>query len=472
MKGKARKKYVIWIVCLLAVLMSVAGILTAWYMRKTVITISADDCTMNQEEKIPEFTANISDKGNRKKLLEKSEKYLVSDLIKDLKEKKGYQISVDTDGRTEGEYEISIVLDEELEQKLKTDWKKKISIKVKPGTLTVKNKYGEWKGTQFQRKDGSLVMNDFVVSKEKTYYFDSDGNMVTGWQEIGGARYYFNQDGVMCIGWQEIDGKKYCFENDGKIHTGWLKDGENTYYFDDQGNMAVGDVKIGITMYSFDEEGVLTGEKTDIDPEKPMLALTFDDGPGERTMDLLNALEEYKAHATFFMCGTSLSRTDIDVDAILKKMDAIGCDTSDHTMTHPKLDTLTAEQVVQEVQGVSNMIAQHIGHGAVALRPPYGRGIHTDTVTQNVGLPMIYWSIDTLDWKTKSKDETVKAILEQAKDGDIVLLHDIHDWSVEAAIEVIPKLLEKGFQLVSVSELAAARGVTLENGVTYFNFHK
>ena len=51
-------------------------------------------------------------------------------------------------------------------------------------------------------------MNDFVVSKEKTYYFDSDGNMVTGWQEIGGARYYFNQDGVMCIGWQEIDGKK------------------------------------------------------------------------------------------------------------------------------------------------------------------------------------------------------------------------------------------------------------------------
>ena len=356
MKGKARKKYVIWIVCLLAVLMSVAGILTAWYMRKTVITISADDCTMNQEEKIPEFTANISDKGNRKKLLEKSEKYLVSDLIKDLKEKKGYQISVDTDGRTEGEYEISIALDEELEQKLKTDWKKKISIKVKPGTLTVKNKYGEWKGTQFQREDGSLVMNDFVVSKEKTYYFDSDGNMVTGWQEIGGARYYFNQDGVMCIGWQEIDGKKYCFENDGKIHTGWLKDGENTYYFDDQGNMAVGDVKIGITMYSFDEEGVLTGEKTDIDPEKPMLALTFDDGPGERTMDLLNALEEYKAHATFFMCGTSLSRTDIDVDAILKKMDAIGCDTSDHTMTHPKLDTLTAEQVVQEVQGVSNMI--------------------------------------------------------------------------------------------------------------------
>ena len=112
--------------------------------------------------------------------------------------------------------------------------------------------------------------------------------------------------------------------------------------------MAVGDVKIGITMYSFDEEGVLTGEKTDIDPEKPMLALTFDDGPGERTMDLLNALEEYKAHATFFMCGTSLSRTDIDVDAILKKMDAIGCDTSNHTMTHPKLDTLTAEQVVQD----------------------------------------------------------------------------------------------------------------------------
>ena len=84
---------------------------------------------------------------------------------------------------------------------------------------------------------------------------------------------------------------------------------------------------------------------------------------------------------------------------------------------------------------------------------------------------MIYWSVDTLDWKTKSKEETVKSVLSEARDGSIILMHDIHEWSVEAAIEVIPQLIEKGYQLVTVSELAAARGITLKPGVTYFNFY-
>ncbi len=140
-------------------------------------------------------------------------------------------------------------------------------------------------------------------------------------------------------------------------------------------------------------------------------------------------------------------------------------------MTHPKLDSLSPEQIISEVQGVSNIISSHIGHGAVSLRPPYGSGIHEEKVTKNVGLPMIYWSVDTLDWKTKSKEKTVESVLSEARDGSIILMHDIHEWSVEAAIEVIPKLIEQGYQLVTVSELAAARGITLEPGVTYFNFY-
>lgn len=85
-------------------------------------------------------------------------------------------------------------------------------------------------------------------------------------------------------------------------------------------------------------------------------------------------------------------------------------------------------------------------------------------------MPMIYWSIDTLDWKTKSKTKTVKAVMKNVQDGDIILMHDTHSWSVDAAIEIIPKLIKKGYQLVTVSEMAEARGVELENGKTYFDF--
>lgn len=207
-----------------------------------------------------------------------------------------------------------------------------------------------------------------------------------------------------------------------------------------------------------------------IDPDKPMVALTFDDGPGLRTMELLNALEEYEARATFFTCGTSLKRNDIDVENVLKTMKNIGCEICNHTMEHRELSKLSKREIISQVKGVNKILKNYIGEDAELLRPPYGDGIHNKKVTNNVGLPMIYWSIDTLDWKTRSKKQTVKEVMKNVQDGDIVLMHDIHTWSVDAAIEIIPKLIKKGYQLVTVSEMAQARGVELENGKTYFDF--
>ena len=207
-----------------------------------------------------------------------------------------------------------------------------------------------------------------------------------------------------------------------------------------------------------------------IDPDKPMVALTFDDGPGLKTMELLKALKEYEARATFFTCGTSLKRKDIDVENVLKTMKNIGCEISNHTMDHSELSKLSKREIISQIKGVNNILRNYTGDGAAQLRPPYGDGIHNKKVTDNVGLPMIYWSIDTLDWKTRSKRETVKAVMKNVQDGDIILMHDIHSWSVDAAIEVIPKLIKKGYQLVTVSEMAQARGIELENGKTYFDF--
>lgn len=471
---KNRRRYRVYgIILLVCMVLSVCGIALAGTGRTTKITIKAENLTMVQGTQIPTLTAQVELEleGKEKQMLDRKNKFSVRDLVQQLKDGEGYTISCDTDGVTEGEYPIKVTLKPELQEKITGSWKNKIDIDTEDASLTVQNKYGSWENEKFRRTDGSYVTNDFIVFHGHTYYFDENGNMCTGWREIQESRYHFDENGSMTAGWYEEDTSKYYFDEDGKMHTGWLEENGEKYYFNSDGTMALGEVRLGIAVYTFDESGVLVSEKKELDPAKPMLALTFDDGPGENTMELLNALEQYRAHATFFMCGTSLSRTDIDVDAILKKMDEIGCDTSNHTMSHPKLDKLTAEQVAAEVQGVSDIISSHTGHGAASLRPPYGRGIHSDIVTQNVGLPMIHWSIDTQDWKTKSKEATVQAVLDQAKDGDIVLMHDIHEWSVEAAVELIPKLIDAGWQLVTVSEMAAARGVALEPGVTYFNFY-
>ena len=467
-----RRNRMLKLLILTAVIVLVCGATFAGVQEKHVeIIIKAQNFSMLQESEIPVFTADISLQGKGKIILDAKNKLSAKDLLDKLESGEGYTLFCETDGISEGEYPITVQLDSELEDLLLGEWKGKVTISTQDAVLTVENKYGNWEENRFIRTDGSYVTNDFVVSKGNTYYFNSDGVMAVGWQETNEGRYHFDENGIMTVGWYEESGKTYYLDADGKMHTGWYEENGKKYYFTSTGEMAVGELKVGITVYTFDENGVMISEKKEIDPTKPMIALTFDDGPGEKTMDLLNALEKYKAHATFFMCGTSLLKKDIDADAILKKMDAIGCDTSNHTMTHPKLDSLSPEQIISEVQGVSDIISSHIGHGAISLRPPYGSGIHEEKVTKNVGLPMIYWSVDTLDWKTKSKEETVKSVLSEARDGSIILMHDIHEWSVEAAIEVIPQLIEKGYQLVTVSELAAARGITLNPGVTYFNFY-
>ena len=116
------------------------------------------------------------------------------------------------------------------------------------------------------------------------------------------------------------------------------------------------------------------------------------------------------------------------------------------------------------------MVKKAVGYNPKFLRPPYGSGIRDAKVQKAAKMPIVCWSVDTLDWKTKSKKKTVKSIMDSAKDGQIILMHDIHSWSVDAAIEAIPKLQKKGYQIVSVSEMAEAKGVKLKKGQPYYEF--
>ena len=199
---------------------------------------------------------------------------------------------------------------------------------------------------------------------------------------------------------------------------------------------------------------------------QPMIALTFDDGPGKYTSTLLDTLEQYGAHATFFMVGKNVPKYPDEV----KRMLEIGCELGNHSYDHAQLTKITPEEIQGQVNNTNGEIENAAGSPATLLRPPYGAV--DDNVKQNVGMPMILWSVDTLDWKTKDANATIENVLTNAGDGDIILMHDIHEQSVEAAIQLIPALQVKGYTLVTVREMAQARGVKLENGEKYFGFWK
>ena len=114
------------------------------------------------------------------------------------------------------------------------------------------------------------------------------------------------------------------------------------------------------------------------------------------------------------------------------------------------------------MQKMNAAISKVTGADVGQLRPPYGA--INDTVKANVDAPLILWSIDTLDWKTLNTNATVNTILKQAKDGDIVLMHDIHKPSVAAVEKVLPQLKAKGFEVCTVSELLEAKGIKVGKG--------
>ena len=173
--------------------------------RDVEITLKADDQSILQDEKVPELTASAScEEKSKKKVLDKQSDYTVNDLLKELKSGSDYSLKCDADGTKEGKFPIKLSLSDALNKKLQNDWDGKVNITVSEGYLKVKNKIGTWKGDKFEKYDGSYVVDDFVDSKGKTYYFGDDGKKVTGWQEIVGKKYHFTKKGVLeKSGWKK-----------------------------------------------------------------------------------------------------------------------------------------------------------------------------------------------------------------------------------------------------------------------------
>ncbi|NLX83658.1 MAG: polysaccharide deacetylase family protein [Clostridiales bacterium] len=201
-----------------------------------------------------------------------------------------------------------------------------------------------------------------------------------------------------------------------------------------------------------------------IDPNKPMLALTFDDGPQPDSLIVLEALNKHGARGTFFIQGMNIAGNE----EVLKKIIASGHQVGSHSWSHPNFRNVSESTVRSQMERTAQKVKDVAGYELTIMRPPYGANNRLSRrVLRSMGLPIILWSVDSLDWKTRSTSATVNTILEQATDGAIILCHDVWNTTGRAMEEVIPKLIERGFQLVTVSEMMSFRKEALHPGTEY-----
>lgn len=226
------------------------------------------------------------------------------------------------------------------------------------------------------------------------------------------------------------------------------------------------------------ESGLTQAVGADIPEADVYVALTFDDGPtGSKdgypdgmTATLLDGLKERGAHATFFMCGYRLK----DFHSHCARYLAEGHELGNHTMNHPMqmLPAMSEEEIREEVESNSQLIEQYCGERPTVMRPVGGAyDDKVKTVMKELGLPIINWDVDTLDWKTKTDPVSVKNnIINQVEDGSVVLMHDLYSGTIEgvlAAIDELQSRTDKTYAFVTVSELAAVKGISLEPGQVY-----
>ncbi|MDR0840215.1 MAG: polysaccharide deacetylase family protein [Christensenellaceae bacterium] len=196
----------------------------------------------------------------------------------------------------------------------------------------------------------------------------------------------------------------------------------------------------------------------------PMVALTFDDGPSGTTERILALLRQYNARATFCLVGNRINNRK---DTVLQ-IYAQGSEVSNHTWEHAKLTNLSHDEIRKQIKSTSDAVKAITGQPTTFLRPPYGSVNDTvKSVAKELGMAIVTWSIDTEDWKTRNSDKTYQRIMDQVKDGSIILCHDLFSETGDAMERVIPALIEQGYQLVTVTELLTYGGNTVQAGAVY-----
>lgn len=195
---------------------------------------------------------------------------------------------------------------------------------------------------------------------------------------------------------------------------------------------------------------------------KKLVAITYDDGPGAYTNNLLDGLKARGVKATFFMVGTNVAGYSSVVSRVYQE----GHQVANHSYNHANLTSLSAAGVQSQLQTVNAMLDKVCGKGtSYMVRAPYGSV--NSTVRNAAGAPLISWSVDPLDWKYRNSGTVKNNIIRQAHDGAIILVHDIHATSIPGSLAAIDYLQSQGYEFVTVRELFRRRGQTPQSGVQY-----
>lgn len=212
-------------------------------------------------------------------------------------------------------------------------------------------------------------------------------------------------------------------------------------------------------------------------PQDKLIALTFDDGPSVKSTNrILDVLEKNGAVATFFVVGYNIEKNL----STIKRASELGCEIGNHSNGHKNLLKCTDSELRNQVDTPNKLLKELAGIDVRLFRAPGG---NFKGVEGKIGMPLIQWNVDTLDWKYKdssNEDRTEEQrnaelkkladnIVNNAEKGDIVLMHDIYSFTADLCELIVPALTEKGFKLVTVSEMYLAYGEELKDGKVYYN---
>ncbi|MDO4490324.1 MAG: polysaccharide deacetylase family protein [Lachnospiraceae bacterium] len=279
---------------------------------------------------------------------------------------------------------------------------------------------------------GLIPMSDWMVAATDHIGYVTDGQ--NGWYTPDLVNCYYN-------GWFTAEGATYHLDSSGLADFGWKLIGGKGCYFDEN------------AVY-----------QPDADPNR-LLAFTFDDGPSQGMDEILALCEETGARVTFFMIGKQVEIGGAVIPHIIKDR----CEVGNHTNTHTQQLKLSVEDSVADFRECDNQIlAWSGGIESDAVRYPYGD--FTPEHAAALDKPSIMWSVDSLDWDLLEAQPVIDTVLSQITEGDIILMHDRYDSTVEACRYLFPYLISQGYQLVTVKELAAAKGFELEPGKAYYGF--
>ena len=200
--------------------------------------------------------------------------------------------------------------------------------------------------------------------------------------------------------------------------------------------------------------------------ETKHVALTFDDGPSGRfTRRLLQGLEERDVQATFLLCGYRLK---IYPELARQIFDA-GHEIGLHGYSHDNMAAMTDWEITKEIVNTEKLLPE--GCTPAFLRPPGGNATAVvSRVAKRKGLALLLWSVDPRDWAVHDAAAVEAAVISQVQDGDVILLHDLCDSSVDAALAIVDRLQREGFTFVTASRLAQLRGTKITPGQTYLSF--